>query len=178
MEQIDYTYIIAVAAILIALMSLWAQSWVKYGESSSETEKRDRTRASATVGIIWIYMAIVIAVLSLCALLAGKYWEGGLDWAFEWGFGFLITAVLMCFINILESTIHLFNKAMHGKTYFEHHGGINPKIIKEMTIKSLIIVLITLTISLLGVIVNHWLWWLYLPLAVFALITYWKAIHS
>ena len=139
MGNIDYTYFIAVAAILIALMSLWAQTGVKYGESSNDIKKRDRIRASATAGLLWIYMAIAIAVLSLCALLAGKYWEGGLDWVFEWGFGFLSAAIVMCFISVLESTIHLFNKAMQGKTHFEYHGGINPKSIRGMTIKSLII---------------------------------------
>lgn len=182
MKELDYTYLIAGAAILVTLLSLWAQSWVRLGSNVNRGELRQRKQASATIGLLWVYMATVIAILAIGLFLIGRYWEGSegsLDWVFEWGIGFLIVAFLMGLANMAESTLLLFLRICKGKTAFDASFGVDSsKLGKKLSIKLAVIVLSLLVVSISGVVYAHWIWWFWLPIFAFALYEYYELIQD
>ncbi|MBA7597234.1 hypothetical protein ES703_04235 [subsurface metagenome] len=161
MEILDYGPLLTVAAILVALLSIWSQGWARYTNGYTTSQTNPRIQISATLGTLWIYMAVVIAFISLGLLLLGKYWEGGgMDLASEVGFGFFITSFLMAFSNVVESTVTIFIRAFRGATISEAPRGIDPTSFgKPLLLKIIAIVVFSLLFSTLGVVCQHW-WWI------------------
>ena len=176
MEILDYGPLLTVAAILVALLSLWSQGWARHTEGGTTGDANRKIQISATLGTLWIYVAVVIAFISLGLLLLGKYWEGGgMNLAAEVGFGFFITSFLMAFSNIAESTVTIFRRAFQGKTISEVTKGIDPSSFgKTLLSKIIAIAGFSLLFSTLGVVFQHWLWFgLILPYGYGAYL-YWR----
>ena len=104
----------AASGILIAVLSLWAQLWYRYADHGRDGRDEAILR-SASLGLFWIYMAILIALLAfgLTALKVLFGWH-----SLEIAAGFGIASFLMGLLNIGESTISLFIKVGRGKTAF------------------------------------------------------------
>jgi hypothetical protein len=115
---------------------------------------------SATLGTLWIYIAVIVAFISLALLLAKEYWEGGIKLAEEVGLGFFITAFLMALANIFESTITLFRRVLRGGTIYDLPRGITSKEYgKPLIVKLIGIICASLLFSTLGVVFPHY-WWI------------------
>lgn len=179
MQEIDYTYLFAGVAVLIALLSLWANLWVSFGRSGKldDNSEIERRKASATLGLIWIYSAILISLMSVAFILMGKYWENlsqcWRDFFGELGFSFLITAFIMAIINMFESTWSAFWKGLRGITAFHSYPGFEVDRLNWCLLSRVsAIIVFLLTCSSLGVMVDHRLWWGYLLVFAFAAYTY------
>lgn len=175
----DLNYLLVAAGVLIALLSLWAQLWVNFG-------KKDRiTQHTASIGLLWIYLSIVIAMASIGVVLIGEYWEGLTTWnisvfnkdlktfLFDLGFGFLVTSFLMGIANMTESAVSIVYKGQHGKTAFDSIPDKAPSPSKyRKTLRTLLLIALTLLIiSVFGSIWNHWVYLGYIPLIVVSLLT-------
>lgn len=173
-EMIDWNYLLVGAAILIALLSLWAQLWVSFGGSGGRGKQ-----VSATLGLFWIYMAMVIAMLGLGLLLVGKYWEGSLCFdTSELCFGFLMTSFIMGLANIFESTVSVFLKGKRNKTAFDPLFEQPPELNRRRLLKLAGLALSLLIVSCLGVSCNHWFWLGYVLILGFAIHEYRKLIRD
>jgi len=169
-ENIDWSYLLIGGAILIALLSLWAQLWVSFGSSRGRGEQ-----VSATLGLFWIYMAIAIAMLGFGFLLVGKYWEGSLPFdTSELSFGFLMSSFIMGLANIFQSTVSVFSKGKRNKTAFDSLFEHPPELNRRRLLKLVGFALSLLIVSYLGVSCNHWFWSGYALILAFAIHEYRK----
>lgn len=169
-ENIDWSYLLVGGAILIALLSLWAQLWFSFGSSRGRGEQ-----VSATLGLFWIYMAIAIAMLGFGLLLVGKYWEGSLCFDIsELSFGFLMTAFIMGLANIFQSTVSVFSRGKRNKTAFDPLFEHPPELNRRRLLKLVGLASSLLLVSYLGVSINHWFWSGYLLILGFAIYEYQK----
>lgn len=162
-EMPDWTYLLVAAGILIAILSLWAQLWVGFGGDKDKIKQ-----VSATLGLFWIYMAILIAMIGLGLLLMGRYWEG--SFCFDTSdlcFGFIMTAFIMGLANIFESTVSIFLKGRRNKTAFDPRFEHVPEL-KCRLLKLIGFALSLLLVSCLGVALNHLFWLGYVPIVIWA----------
>lgn len=171
-ENIDWTHLLVVSAILIAILSLWAQLWVGFGGN------KDRSRqVSATLGLFWIYMAILIALLGLGLLLVGRYWEGSLFFdTSKLCFGFIITSFIMGLVNITQSTVSVFSKGKRNKTAFDPLFEQVPELNKRRLLKLVGFAISLLIVSYLGVAYSHSIWLGYVPILILGIYEY-RQLH-
>lgn len=171
-ETLDWTQLLVVAAILIAILSLWAQLWISFGGNKDRIKQ-----VSATLGLFWIYMAILIAMVGLGLLLVGRYWEGSFCFdTSELCFGFLMTSFIMGLVNILQSTVSVFSKGKRNKTAFDPLFEQMPELNKRRLLKLVGFALSLLIVSYLGVAYRHWLWSGYAPILILAFYEY-RQLH-
>lgn len=104
----------AAAAILLAILSLWAKLWVDFAKK--EEEDGYSKRVFATIGIFWIYLAIFIAMLALAMSVSKEFFSVDLSKAAE---GLIIASFLMGLVNIAESIVSIWWKVHLDKTAFE-----------------------------------------------------------
>jgi len=168
-------------AILIALLSLWAQLWVSFGKNQDNSRK-----ISASYGLFWIYTAILFAMAAISIILVRQYWEGLSQQAFilsrplpqfleELGFSFLISSFIMGLVNITQSAVSILIKALRGRTAFE--SLVNEDRIRAAWLFTLaVLALITLAVAWLGIVFCK-LWWLgYIVIGCVGIFVYW-ALH-
>jgi len=176
MDKIDFDAFIIIAGILVTIQVIWAQFWLNQGRTTEDK----RRQASATVGLYWTYIAIIMAMVSLALFLMDKYWEGGLSWTvYEWGIGFFITSFLMGMINMMESSYSLLRRVLKGKTAFDY-VGIDPAKLNLCLLLKIagIVILPLLTVSLLGVLLTHWWFWGYMVVVALACWQFWNLIKE
>lgn len=170
METPDWNYLLVAAGILIAILSLWAQLWVGFG--GNKDNRDDVKLVSATLGLFWIYMAILIAMIGLALVLVGRYWEGGFIFdTSEICFGFIMTSFIMGLANIFESTLSIFLKGRRNKTAFDPRFEHVPEL-KCRLVKLVGFALSLLLVSCLGVALNHLFWLGYVAILIWAVFEY------
>jgi len=174
MGQIDYNPLLVVTGILVGLQVIWAQFWASQGRKTADKQ------TSATLGLYWTYVAIIIAMSGLAMLLIGKYWEGTISWpAFELGFSFFITSFLMGMANMAESLLSLITRVRGRETAFDSNIGIETaKLNGWLLLRIAGIVVLLFIVSILGVLFSHWLWWSFVVVALLAFWQYSKLISK
>jgi len=113
------SYVLTATGILIAVLSLWAQLWYRYadyGKKADGNEPDHSIQVTTTLGIIWIYSAILLSFFSFGLLISGTFF----GWhTLRFGIGLTISAFIMGLINIAESTFSKLFKVTKGKTFSE-----------------------------------------------------------
>lgn len=163
MEHIDYNYLLVGAAVLVAVLSLWANLWAGFGRSGDDEHQRQLTKASATLGLFWIYSATIIALLALAFILIGQYKEGLCQWWRDFfhdlGFGFLIAGFIMAIINMLESAWSVYHKVSCDLTAFDPYPGFDAADVnRRLLCEIFCIVLLLLAVSVFGKMLDPWFW--------------------
>jgi hypothetical protein len=180
MRQLDYGYLLAGAAVLVALLSLWANLWISFGRNKDDA---DRRKAATSLGLFWIYCATVVALLAIGLVLLGKYWEGASDcWRdmiHGLGFAFLITAYLMSLLNMFESSFSIFYKASKGLTAFDSHPDLKSTMLNTGLLTRLTVsIVLLLACSIMVVLLNHWFWILYIPIVAYLICLYRRTVKG
>jgi len=107
---------VTITAVLIAVLSLWAQLWYRYADHSKTSDKPKAILVSATFGLFWIYIAILLALIALAMLIS----QALFDWDIvSCAQGFIITSFLMGFLNIADSTYSILIKVHKDMTAFQ-----------------------------------------------------------
>ncbi|MDD5311797.1 MAG: hypothetical protein PHO26_02005 [Dehalococcoidia bacterium] len=118
-NQSTVQYLVTVTAIVIAVLSLWAQLTLKY--LGIEEKNEADAKSIATITLYWIYTAIGIAILALIAFSltysSFKVSPYFIPMYFI-GMGLLTTPIFMIAISVLEAFTTLFLKLFNGMTAF------------------------------------------------------------
>lgn len=113
--------LVTVSAIIVALLSLWAQLTVRLiNEQSYPSRKK-----AATLSLYWIYLAIAIAMGALILWLLQTSQFKFTPYFFPKyfvGLGFIFTPIVMICMSVLESIITMFAKGWQNKTAFDPLG--------------------------------------------------------
>lgn len=175
----NFSSIFAAAAILLALLAMWSQGWRSHVQENASADVKERVQRSATLGTLWVYLAVIIAFISLALFLMKEHWEGGIKLIEAFGFGFFITAFIMASANMLESIITLSRRIIRGGTLFDSPRGISSNYYgRPLFCKIMGIVCSSLLFSTLGVVLPHW--WLLglIPVWGYGLILYIKITRN
>jgi len=167
-------YLLIAAAILVTILSVWAQIWINRTSDENEGKK-----ITASLGLFWIYMAILYAMTAIAFVLVGQYWEG-LSYSCksimtDFGFGCFITAFIMGLVNIGESTLSAFIKGWRRQVAFDSLGD-SIKLDRGWYIKLAVLALSIFIISTLGVIFYHWVYLGYIIIAGYGAFQYYRLV--
>lgn len=106
-----------VTAVVVALLSLWAQLIARLVDRESERPRK----LTATLNLFWIYIAVFIALLSLIAFLSAfspgiRVTQYNIIPLYFVGWGLLISSIAMVVLSVFESTISIFFKGFCKRT--------------------------------------------------------------
>ena len=174
----DSSYLLASVAVLVALLSLWAQGWVNFAvakepyKKKSTTAEEARKKASATLGLFWIYIAVFFAMVGIGLLLVEDL-VGLSICTSQIAMGCIITSFLMGLANIVESIVSTFRKVKRGKTIFD--TLFKEEEVRKRWLVCIIVIAISLfLVSLFWVSCRGWIWLGYLLIVVAAICKYCK----
>jgi hypothetical protein len=110
--MLDVNSLLIGAAILVVILSIWALGWITIGKDGDTNRK-----SFISLRLFWIYSAIIFAMLAITLSIIKVHVEGLAEikihfldttlkeFTIQLAFSCVITAFIMGFVNIVDSTI-------------------------------------------------------------------------
>ena len=158
----DVSSLLIGTAILVAVLSIWALGWIVIGKNGDTNRK-----LFISLRLFWIYIAIIFAMLAITLSLIKVHVEGLAEikihfldttlkeFTFQLAFSCFITAFIVGFVNIVESTILIAFAGWKNKGLLDFIAN-NSTSNKNRFIILIVCAVIIFIFSLLAAIFSEW----------------------